>query len=157
MTPATATPKNLSEKRANEIFYLQILAGFLIGVVTIVIAAGIAWVLWESDWADYPTEDLVLLIFGPMSFALLLWSIFLGALLRGVFIGETGLHFLFGHFVLVEFLFLLSYLVLGDTGAMIVTWLGILVWNGFFGYSGLLVWKHKQINLGKKNRQGDFY
>jgi hypothetical protein len=59
-----------------------------------------------------------------MSFALL-WSMFLGAvLLKGVFIVEA-------RFTLLD----RPYMVLGDVGAMIVTWLGILIWTRCFGYS----------------------
>jgi hypothetical protein len=61
---------------------------------------------------------------------------FLGVVLfRGVFIEEGRLTLLGGQLILVEILLLLSYMVLGDVGAMIVTWFGILIWTGCFGYS----------------------
>ncbi|XP_062183000.1 uncharacterized protein LOC133887099 [Phragmites australis] len=123
----------LSDEQAERLLHLQMLGGAYHVLLTLGVAAYVAWVLCHM--ADYPTEQLVMHVFFPLSGLLLFWIPFVASmLLQGALMAETEHILLIIYLFFTVLLFALTSVTLGDIWAMIIAWLATLGLSGFFGY-----------------------
>ncbi|TVU09815.1 hypothetical protein EJB05_43311, partial [Eragrostis curvula] len=123
-----------------------IIAGVMIYVPVLAVLVWLAW-----NWANFPLEELMCIVFFVLS-VLSLFGIFFTAMmeLRGRLISPLGYTFVAVYFVMVFAPGIVIYETLGGFPAMFFTWFGSLGLAGLFGYCLSVLTTFKQIKRARE-------